>query len=244
MASPELSIVIITLNEQENLPRLLRDLAAQTWRDFEIIHVDSASTDKTLTLSRQLSQQFDHYQIVPMLKRGVSLGRNVGADHANGRRLLFLDADTRFEPEFLEQALTDLDRRALEVGIVCMSGDRSDLRQRLGYGLFNLGIKATSYVFPTAIGACLFSTQDIHHRIGGFDERLSLCEDCNYALKAKRAEPRAVAVITPRFHFDPRRLKQDGFVSTGLIYLRANLRRFFVGELYKQEIPYEFGHYM
>jgi hypothetical protein len=45
------------------------------------------------------------------------------------------------------------------------------------------------------------------------------------------------------FEFDPRRLDQDGFVSTGVLYLKANLRRFFFGEMRNQEMEYKFGHY-
>lgn len=87
------------------------------------------------------------------------------------------------------------------------------------------------------------STPDLHRQIDGFDESLSLCEDCNYVLKAHRHNRRNVAVLKPKFRFDPRRLQQDGFLATGLIYMRANLRRFFIGELHNQEIPYSFGHY-
>lgn len=43
--------------------------------------------------------------------------------------------------------------------------------------------------------------------------------------------------------FNPRRLNQDGILRTGWTYLKANLLRFFKGELYKNEVPYEFGHY-
>jgi hypothetical protein len=45
------------------------------------------------------------------------------------------------------------------------------------------------------------------------------------------------------FQFDTRRLEQDGLLSTGLIYLKANLRRFFCGEMQSNEIEYRFGHY-
>lgn len=197
--APELSIVIITLNKQDNLPRLLGDLAAQTWTNFEIVHVDSASTDATVDVSRQHAHRFAHYEIVPMLKRGVSLGRNVGADHAVGKRLLFLDADTRLVPEFLAKSLTELTVCELEVGVVCMSGDRTDLRQRLGYAVFNFGIKATELFFPTAIGACLFSTAQAHRAIDGFYEQLVLCEDCNYALKAYRWNRCAIGVVSPLY---------------------------------------------
>jgi hypothetical protein len=243
MNTPSLSVIIITLNEEARLPNLLGDLASQTWAEFEVIHVDSNSSDRTLEVSHRMSGGFRDYRIVSMQKRGVSLGRNTGAAVASADRLLFLDADTRLDPEFLEQAIEELETRDLEVGIACMSAVGLPLRHRIGYCIFNAGIRLTSLFFPTAIGACLFSEREIHEEIGGFDEEISLCEDCNYVLKASRAPLAQIGVITPRFRFDPRRLDQDGALRTGFTYLRANLHRFFRGELRRGQIPYEFGHY-
>ncbi|WP_299927708.1 glycosyltransferase [uncultured Pelagimonas sp.] len=243
MTTPHLSIVIITLNEEKRLPLLLSDLAAQTWTDFEVIHVDSKSTDRTVDVSHGLAHSFEHYRVIEMQNRGVSLGRNTGAAVAQGKRLLFLDADTRLGSDFLRTALGELEDEQAAVGIVTMSTDGLAIPYKLGFNLFNAGIRLTSVFFPTAIGACLFSTPQMHAAIEGFDESLSLCEDCNYALKAHRRDRRAVSVLRQQFHFDPRRLEQDGFATTGLTYLRANIRRFFSGELHNQEIPYEFGHY-
>ena len=243
MTTPRLSIVIITLNEEKRLPLLLEDLSAQTWADFEVIHVDSNSNDRTVELSRRLSKNFDRYRVIEMQMRGVSLGRNTGAAAARGRRLLFLDADTRLKAEFLENSIAELDKKGADVGIVTMSAENVALRYKAGFAAINAGIFLTSWFFPTAIGACLFSTPQVHKAIDGFDENLSLCEDCNYVLKASRRDRKSVLVLQQRFVFDPRRLEQDGLASTGLVYLRANLRRFFRGELHDQEIPYQFGHY-
>ncbi|MEO0637837.1 MAG: glycosyltransferase [Pseudomonadota bacterium] len=239
----ELSIIIITLNEEANLPRLLSDLEQQSFSGFEIIHVDSRSDDATVGASRSWSQKFEHYSIVEMSERGVSLGRNVGASHARGRRLLFLDADSRLPRTFLANSMGELKRRELQLGIVCMSGAELPWHYRLGFGLFNAGIWISSKFFPTAIGACLFSTPELHQCIGGFDEQLTLCEDCDYALRSFRNNRGGVGVLNDKFRFDARRLVQDGLLTTGLIYLEANARRLLLGELRNNEIPYEFGHY-
>lgn len=45
--SPELSIVIPTLNEADTLPRLLADLAAQKGARLEVLVSDGGSTDGT-----------------------------------------------------------------------------------------------------------------------------------------------------------------------------------------------------
>lgn len=243
MAYPSLSIIIITLNEEKRLPLLLGDLAAQSWTEFEIIHVDSQSEDTTIAVSRELGAHFLNYQVIQMDGRGVSRGRNTGAAAARSERLLFLDADTRLAADFLQNAMAELEDNESDLGVALMSSDGLAPHYRLGYALFNAGIRITSAFFPTAIGACLFSSRRLHKEIGGFDETLSLCEDCDYALRAFQYDKTCLSVLRTRFRFDPRRLEQDGFASTGLVYLRANLRRYFAGELHRQEIPYVFGHY-
>jgi glycosyltransferase involved in cell wall biosynthesis len=123
MSDLKLSIVIISLNEEIRLPLLLDDLSAQTWKDFEIVHVDSNSDDSTVELSRQRASDFETYRVVTMPARGVSLGRNTGAALATGNRILFLDGDTRLPADFLQNALQELDTQAIDVGVVCMSAD-------------------------------------------------------------------------------------------------------------------------
>jgi glycosyltransferase involved in cell wall biosynthesis len=241
--TPELAVIVITLNEEKQLPNLLQDLRNQSWQNFEVIHVDSNSDDDTVAVSERWADQFSDYQIIEMPERGVSLGRNTGAKAARAQRLLFLDADTRLKTDFIKKSIFDIARRNLDVGIVCMDSQGLPWHHSLGSRLFNLGIHLTSSFYPTAVGACLFSTQDMHQKISGFDLRITLCEDCNYVLKAHKQNRESVGIIRPKFNFNYRRLEQDGTLTTGVKYLHANIRRFFCGELYNNEIDYPFGHY-
>src|SRR3989344_8698376 len=49
----ETSIIIRTRNEEKWLGTVLEMLAGQTYRNFEIIVVDSGSTDRTLSIARK-----------------------------------------------------------------------------------------------------------------------------------------------------------------------------------------------
>lgn len=237
----KVSIVVITLNEAERIGRLLEDLSNQTHQGFEVILVDSQSEDDTCEIALGYQSQLPELTVHEMDARGVSLGRNTGAKLAKYERLLFLDADVRLSPDFLSRALHKLDHTKLEVAGVYMGANGLPLMHKLGYGLFNLGLFATQYAFPTAVGACIFSTKTVHERISGFDENITLCEDCDYVNRASKTWRYRLLPIT--FEFDSRRLDQDGMVRTGLTYLRANLRRLFIGEMRNQEIRYPFGHY-
>lgn len=238
-----LSVVAITLNEEENLPRLLGDLECQTTRDFEVIVVDSASTDGTVRAALEFRERLPELRVIEMNKRGTSLGRNTGAQAARYERILFLDADTRLEPDFLKNSLAELESKNIDVGGVYMKSPGTALSIRIALQLFNLGFALMQKVYPVAVGACIFSTKSAHDRIGGFDESITLCEDCDYVLRASRCEGTKFAMLKRRFYFDPRRLEQDGILATGLTYLRANIRRIFRGELYGNPYNYQFGHY-
>ena len=94
-----LSVVIITLDEEKRIADLLGDLANQSFKDFEVILVDSNSEDKTVEVAKTFDDKLN-LKIEVMETRGVSLGRNTGASLAEREKLLFLDADVRLKPHF------------------------------------------------------------------------------------------------------------------------------------------------
>ncbi|ETD67272.1 glycosyl transferase [Pelistega indica] len=236
-----LSVIIITLNEERNLPNLLNDLIAQSYQQFEVIVVDSMSTDSTVSVAESYKDRLSLSTVV-MSSRGVSLGRNTGAANANCERLLFLDADVRLKPDFLERSLNYLEKKQLLISggrIGSCGNDGWEIRA--GMALFDWGMMVMQYVFPTSTGACIFSSRIVHEKIGGFDLSIQLCEDCDYVSRASKSF--RYRMLPYHFGFNSRRLKQDGLIKTGFTYLRANTRRLFIGELRNNEIEYKFGHY-
>lgn len=236
-----LSIIVITLNEAERIATLLDDLKQQTHQDFELIVVDSNSEDDTCAIVRSYNGHLPSLHLELMPHRGVCLGRNTGAKLAQHQRLLFLDADVRLSPDFIQKALSQLTIQNLEVAGVYLSPKGLPKRYSLGYQLFNMGIALTQFIFPTAIGACLFSTKTVHEAINGFDSSITLCEDCDYVNRASQVTKFRMLPLS--FTFDPRRLKQDGLLKTSSKYLYANVHRLFRGEIRNQKIRYDFGHY-
>src|SRR3989344_4297945 len=93
------SVIIHTLNEQEYLPKLLKDLRNQQEKNFEVIIVDGASEDKT----KKEALKFVHIlklRFFDNKRKNVSWQRNFGAQKATGKYLVFLDADCRIKPSF------------------------------------------------------------------------------------------------------------------------------------------------
>ncbi|WP_294089073.1 glycosyltransferase [uncultured Actinobacillus sp.] len=235
-----LSIVIITLNEAKNIGNLLDDLTMQHYKNFEVLVVDSNSDDNTVEIAQSYQDKLNLRTIV-MQNRGHSLGRNTGAEHAKYERIVFFDADVRISPDFLAKALQSLVQRRLLVGAGRMRCTEKNLLNRIGVRLFDLGMIATQFTFPTCTGACIFSTKSVHQMLGGFDTQISLCEDCDYVNRASKTVKFRMLPIF--FEFNTRRLNQDGLFKMGYVYLKANLLRICRGELRNNEIDYPFDHY-
>lgn len=115
-SAEKLSIIIPARNEEQNLPKLLRSLAEQSVQPHEIVVVNDASTDRTAQVAQQLSARVINSQPLPEGWRGKTWACHQGAQAATGELLLFLDADTWFEPGGLMYALAEYTGGACSVG--------------------------------------------------------------------------------------------------------------------------------
>lgn len=102
---PVVSIVIIGRNEEQSIAKCVgaAKAAAEQIDGSEIIFVDSASTDDTVSVVRSLGVKV--VEMPPGVKLCPSAGRFVGAQHAQGEFILFLDADTLIYKDFLSKAI-------------------------------------------------------------------------------------------------------------------------------------------
>lgn len=97
----QLSIVVITKNEQENIQDCLESIK---WAN-EIILVDAQSTDRTVEIAKNYTDK-----IFVREWKGYSDAKNFGAQHANCEWIFFIDADERITDELrreIQQKISD-----------------------------------------------------------------------------------------------------------------------------------------
>ena len=161
---PGVSIIIPARNEAHNLPTLLRSLASQSVKSREIIVVDDGSTDRTAELARQLGATVIASQPLPDGWRGKTWACHQGAQVATGELLLFIDADTWFEPDGLARILSGYTSGAFSVGpyhAVCKPYEDLSL-------FFNFNM--TVGTVPSGLfGQMLLVDQESYRRIGGHE---------------------------------------------------------------------------
>lgn len=113
------SIIIPTYCEEESIEWCLKSIQGQEFEKdrIETIVVDSNSPDNTRAIATKYAKK-----VINIKTRGVGKARNVGAQEAKGDILLFLDADTVLDPEFLINLAESFDDNE----VVCVSGAVAD----------------------------------------------------------------------------------------------------------------------
>jgi len=205
--SDKITIVVPCKNEQDYIPYLLMHLRRQSIGNTRIIIAD-CSTDNT----REFIQESKGSLNVEVIDGGpVSVAKNRGARLATTPYILFIDADVRFfKDTVIQDAVTELESRNLDlVGLNIKCYDR-DLRAALGFGIFNTINHTLKFFSPFAVGAFMLTRRDRFEEYGGFPEQMSTSED--YFL-SRKYHPRKFRIIRHHCGQDSRRFKKMGYLG-------------------------------
>lgn len=103
------SVIIPTYNEEKVIADCLKSLGEQSYKPLEIIVVDDGSKDKTLKIVSSFhfpkgNETFPvlSSKILRQNHKGPGPARNLGAKHAKGEILVFVDADMTFDRDFIK----------------------------------------------------------------------------------------------------------------------------------------------
>ncbi len=179
---PDYSIVIPAYNEEELLPATL-DSIRKAMREVythtgEIVVTDNDSDDRTAEIAADAGSR-----VVFEEHRQISRSRNVGGYCAEGRYLIFVDADTLISSALLRETLASLD-----TGKVCGGGTgvTVDPHQPLWVQRAIRWTSALLKFCKWACGAYLYCPRQAFIDTGGFDERYYATEEIHFSRALKR----------------------------------------------------------
>lgn len=204
MPELDLSIVMPARDEERLVVAALLSIANQTWplERLEAIVVANACRDRTSDVVRQFMA--DHPELAVTLledeRPGVARAKNLGAAHARGRLLLFLDADSRMKADLASVVLqrAEAGERA---GSIRMIADTVDPLDRAFFRLIEFGKR----LFAIRANMLYCARRDFEQS-GGFDARLQQAEDREFLVRLQRAGIRVGHVRESWIATSPRRL--------------------------------------
>jgi len=99
---PKISIIIPVYNVEEDLPRCLDSVIAQTLLDIEVICVNDGSPDNSRNIIKEYQKLDGRIKLIDKENGGLSSARNAGIRNASGEYIVFWDSD-----DFLEENACD-----------------------------------------------------------------------------------------------------------------------------------------
>lgn len=240
----ELSIIIPSLNEEKYLPRLLKSISKQNYKGkLEVIVVDGKSSDNTVKKAEEYKKSISDLRIVATDKN-IGHQRNVGAEKAKYKYLLFLDADVLLA----KNCLNILRNKTVPEKFVAAALHSSDNIYFTDY--FFLGIVYFLFLLayigkvPVTNGDFIFTSKKNHDYIKGFKEGAMLGEDTDYGVRSVRSGARYYFFFQILVYGSDRRVRKVGRIKLLLIWSKAFLHVRKHGPIYDtKKADYLFGNH-
>ncbi len=162
--NPHISVIIPANNEEKYIEKTLQSLREQNFLNYETIVVCNGCTDQTENIAQKFLNQ--NTTIISLENANVSLARNTGARKANGKILLFLDADTLLEPSTLQKISQEF-FDSVSVATTITKPDNPKLKYTLALSLKNFYNKTGVY---NGCSGVLICKKNDFHSAGGYPE--------------------------------------------------------------------------
>ncbi|MBU1071205.1 glycosyltransferase [Patescibacteria group bacterium] len=232
---PFFSIIIPSLNEEFALPLLFKDLSSQTFKNFEVILVDSYSEDKTTKKASKFLNKLN-LQITFSNQRNVSIQRNLGVKTAKGKYLIFCDADNRLPSYFLEGIKYNLNRKPTQIFTCWCQADSQKKADKAIATLINITIEAANKLnYPGALGAMIGCTPKAFKKIGQFNPNITFAEDAEFIRRASKKNIDFKIFKDPHFTVSFRRFRQQGRLKSLQQYAKLHLKTITQKSINRQE---------
>jgi glycosyltransferase involved in cell wall biosynthesis len=185
--SVQLSVIIITKNEQEHIKNTLNSVILQliNIESSEVILVDSCSNDNTIAIANEYP-----ISIVQLRSEWIhtpSAGRFIGYTQCRGKYIMYLDGDCSLESGFLEAAINIFENN---IEIAAISGKRSEIYYEHGKCIGTMddvnGIPLVAGFIEKTAGPAIFRKSAMD-KAGSFNPFLFSEEEAELSYRLKAA---------------------------------------------------------
>ena len=192
---PVVSVVVRTKERPGLLREALASLAAQTYREFEVVVVNDA--DAPLPAPPLEAGGAPVRIVSPGTPHGRARAANAGVEAACGTWVAYLDDDDLFLPDHLATLVEALEGQTLVQAAFTSALLVRQIRDADGTyrevsrePIFDLDFDADRLVFSNTIPlVCLMHRRTLFFEAGRFDEEFDLYEDWDFLLRLSRLTP-------------------------------------------------------
>jgi glycosyltransferase involved in cell wall biosynthesis len=227
-----LTIVIPCKNEGPIIKRTLKYLNSQHGlSNVNVIIADSSDDNGQTSMAIQMEVGISIK--ISVIPGGLpAVARNLGADSAATKYVLFLDADIYLrDPYLLLNIVNQMELDGAELGTCKI---RTDDSYSLAYMFFDVFRWLISHKTPFAVGGFMLFNREAFNRIGRFNEEDLIAEDYHIS---KKIHPSRFRVYPEVAYTTPRRFQKKGLFYMVKIMLDCWFNRD-NEEFYKRDYKY------
>lgn len=100
---PLVSVLMTAYNREKYIAEAIESVLAQSFKDYEVIICDDASTDNTFKIAQAYQK---NHSCIKLFRNSENLGqfqnRNTAASYAKGKILVYVDSDDTIRPDSLK----------------------------------------------------------------------------------------------------------------------------------------------
>lgn len=234
MAKNYFTIVIPTLNEEKNLPKLLNDLKLQSFKRFVVVVVDAKSKDATQKIAKQYKAN-----LTISSKKNVSYQRNLGAKEADSPWIVFMDADNRIPKTYLQKIKRHLEKEDPDILSTWMRPDSNSNKDKLTAGIMNIFMDINkNSKKPYVLESMVFIKKGCFEKLKGFDITIPWREGEDLLERAYKMEMNFDFIKTPKYTYSFRRLKKVGAFKMLQEMSQMEIIKMLKGDLTKEETKF------
>lgn len=242
------SVIIPLYNKAPYIEKVIRSVAAQTCRDFELIVIDDGSKDGGFEIAKKLlaalTPPLGGWGATCQSNQGVSITRNNGVKLAQYDYIAFLDADDWWATTYLEE-MKNLIVQYPEAGIYASSyykvKNGKHIQANIGVsdgfqqGLINyFQVYAKTLWMPLWTGATVIK-KNVFHENNGFKPTLRLGEDFDLWVRVALKYP--VAFLNKPLAYYNQDVEQANRAIGTKLHKPQEHMLFALKELYETEKP-------
>ena len=113
---PKISVILPVFNSEKFLLYALESIQKQSFKNYEVICVNDASTDGSLNILKNYANNDNRFKIIDCKKNlGAGGARNVALDKSQGRYITFLDSDDTLDQYCLEKLYLKADETDADI---------------------------------------------------------------------------------------------------------------------------------
>ena len=118
MSKPMVSVIAPVYGVEKYIPRAVKSLQEQTFKDWELFLVDDGSKDNSGKVCDELAKDDKRIIVIHKENGGAPSARNVAIDKATGKYMFFMDPDDWAEPHMLEDLINTAEQDDAQM-VVC-----------------------------------------------------------------------------------------------------------------------------